>query len=59
MKKTELDLIRERDADYKKAIPNHWQAQLDRRYLLKLLDEMQEKEDYPEECRHVTHCRCI
>lgn len=37
MKKDELALIRERDAGFGEYIPNHWQAQLDRRTLLRLL----------------------
>lgn len=38
MKKDELSHIKERDADFGEYIPSHWQAQLDRRNLLTLLD---------------------
>jgi hypothetical protein len=53
MKKDELTLIRERDADFGNTIPSHWQAQLDRRNLLRLLDETLD------DCQHTMYCRCI
>lgn len=34
-----LAAIRRRDADYGDNIPDHWQAQKDRRFLLNLLDK--------------------
>lgn len=38
--KLDVDGIRKRDAECGKVIPKHWQAQLDRRFLIQLLDEI-------------------
>lgn len=37
-----LDQIRQRDEDFK-YLPDHWQAQKDRRYLLKVIDEIRKE----------------
>lgn len=45
MKNNELSHIRDRDSDFGDTLPSHWQAQLDRRNLLQLLDAAMEEVD--------------